>query len=664
MVLFLILNLEFTQVEASIDWSKETQILNEAQNYIEQYRKTDVKIRFSQRLSGKPLSNLNVSYQQTSHDFAFALGGADPTDPEAYKLRENLHLNSFEIWPLNWTYIEPSVGVYNFQKYDDYIESLQKFPSAQFFVKLWLVPEAGWIDRTSPPKYTNFTAISNPTVFQNYLIYEYYYMFHVAQHFKGKIRFWITQMEINAPIYTVSEAGKTLWTVAQAVEIDKVVAKAIRAADPNATIILGTSGPEEPGFGGSDFSDPVTFTKECISNGVDFDAVAIEAWQSWGTPSFYYNYYKELTDLGKGVFIHEIQGFAAQPNDEASAWKWNVFNDTSQAAWLRYMFTIAYGSTGVMGMQWLWFRDQQQYQKGSYYANGLIDQNGSPRKSYYTFNEVISQFTTKGNGTTDENGMLDFRGFAGNYTLRFKASDGQNYVYKFTVSEKGNNVYEFAGPDNTLNISLKISNSINSVSGATILTTNTPKGQKGISGVSDVNGEFEADKILPGNYTFKISNKGYKTKTLNQTLLSDQANMTITIVKIFNYTIELTPSTLKMLQGDSNEITISVGLVSGSGNVTLSTGNLTGVSTLLTPCSGTPPFKSMAKISVDQNTKAGSYPLTFSAEGDNQLISKQVTLIVEEKPTGVPGYEIEMIVLGIVAAVIYLHWQRKHVISG
>jgi hypothetical protein len=430
-VALLALSSAVAEVHATIDWTREDQYLTAALNNIENSRKLDVNLRFFGNVSSRPITNAVVSYKQLSHDFVFAVGGADVAGT-------GLSLDAFEIWPLNWSYIEPRKGVFNFQKYDAYLQQLEsRTPNGQFFVKMWVVPEAGWIYKTWPPAYAQFDKIADPEVFQEFLGHVYDFVYHSALHFKGRIRFWIIQMEMNAPVYAVAEAGRLLWTVQQGVEIDFAAAKAIRDANKDAVILIGTSNPQHVAPSG-ELADPLDFTQMCLTRGVDFDGVAIEAWPIADTPADYYYYMSEFADLGKYVFIHETQGFAAPPDPSASGWKWNVFDEDAQAEWLRRIFTIAYGSKAAIGVQWLWYEDSQQYQQGQFFANGLVDHNGHPRKAYYAFQELIQNFTSCGHTVTNADGEMRFRGFAGRYEI---AVPGYQTVM-MNVTEGRENTYD------------------------------------------------------------------------------------------------------------------------------------------------------------------------------------------------------------------------------
>jgi hypothetical protein len=403
-----------------LDWTRENNYQKVALDYVESSRKSSAQVSILDAASGRPIQGAFVSYRQVSHEFMFTVGGSSPAFMSEWAL------SSLEVFPLNWTRIEPSEGDYHYEDYDRVVDYyLKTIPYAQLFIKLWVVPEAGWITKTSPPAYTRFNEImTNQTAFQEFSAHVYDYVYHSASHLKA-IQYWLTQMEINVPLYAANEAKRQLWTVQQAVEIDRVSAKAIRDANPNATILLGTSTPR---FFGEDprlYSDPLEFARMCITAGVDFDGVSIETWP-YLTPADYYDYIGRLTALGKSVFIHEIQGFAAVPpgGDYLLRGRWSTFNEDSQATWLKYMFTVAYGKAGVIGIQWLWYQDQPAYEAGQAYPDGLIRLDGTPRKAYSTFTDLMKQFTTKGNETTDANGILAFRGFAGDYAFNITLPNG------------------------------------------------------------------------------------------------------------------------------------------------------------------------------------------------------------------------------------------------
>ena len=57
---------------AQVDASREEQLLKTALEYIENNRKGTVQIQFIDKIFGKPVSDSQAQYQQTSHDFMFS----------------------------------------------------------------------------------------------------------------------------------------------------------------------------------------------------------------------------------------------------------------------------------------------------------------------------------------------------------------------------------------------------------------------------------------------------------------------------------------------------------------------------------------------------------------------------------------------------------------
>jgi uncharacterized membrane protein len=170
-----------------------------------------------------------------------------------------------------------------------------------------------------------------------------------------------------------------------------------------------------------------------------------------------------------------------------------------------------------------------------------------------------------------------------------------------------------------------------------------------------VNGEYLFSNVLAGDYVFEIWKDGYQKMTLRQIIPRDQVkSLDVTLEKVFDFTIGTTPSSLNIQSGESADMTVLITPLAGAGTVSLSANSSARISASFTPASGSPSFKSVAKISVASDVKAGTYTLTIIADGDGASRSSEVTLVVEEKSTGIPGYPVESVFIGIMLVILIL----------
>jgi len=68
--------------------------------------------------------------------------------------------------------------------------------------------------------------------------------------------------------------------------------------------------------------------------------------------------------------------------------------------------------------------------------SGLLHADLSPKPAYLALKELIDSWTTSGNGTTDDNGELFFRGFAGDYDVTVETVDGRSLEARIHINEQ------------------------------------------------------------------------------------------------------------------------------------------------------------------------------------------------------------------------------------
>jgi hypothetical protein len=317
--------------------------------------------------------------------------------------------------------------------------------------------------------------LDDPQAFATYISQVQQFVRTVVAHYKDHIRFWMTENEINAPGYLVSSGftKKPLWTLDQALQISKAIAIAIREASPQAVITLMTSPMSADWLPSAQFIDPLRFAKLSIDTGVPFDALGFETYLFDGSPADFYEYMQKVYGLGKSVFLVEVAYWSCVPpviSDQGLQLKWNTFDEATQAKWLEYMLTYAFGTSSV-GFNWFMFRDFP----ASYYQGqgggedflrlekcaGLVSESGNPKQAYYTYQRLIRSWTTNGTAVTDATGTLEFMGFAGNYSISI---DGY-MTSRFHVTDQGGS--------NTITLAMKPSVKSTTIKSTTISLSGT-----------------------------------------------------------------------------------------------------------------------------------------------------------------------------------------------
>jgi len=433
-------------VFGGVGTTRDDMYMKIAEKYIAESRMSDVRLLVTDAETGLPIPWSDVEYVQTSHDFVFTADRGTYSDA-ALQLGRTLGVEYVEPH-FKWREIEPQKGVFDFGKSDDAIGYfVRRYPEARIWVWIFGIVPVDQSDymsdrRFDPPEWSGWQKITtNATAFEGYKADVYDYVYNIVSRYKSIVHMWMTQNEINYLTRFTLYGNQTIpnarvGLLSQAVELDKATALAIRHADPDATILLGTSTAQ--GKSSSKFVDPFDFAKACLAGGVDFNAVALHVypWNSW-SPADYYDYFKKFATVGKRVFSHETgypssPPFASAPNWEE--WKWNDVSEDAQAKWLNYTLALSFGSSNVMGYGYLQFQDAMT---GSAYERegwGLLRADGTPKKAYFVYQDAIRRYTSRGNGTTDAYGAFEFRAFAGNYSLNISA---EGYQEKSTALHLG-----------------------------------------------------------------------------------------------------------------------------------------------------------------------------------------------------------------------------------
>jgi len=379
---------------------------------IEVHRKKDVTLKIQDE-TGRLLSATTVDYTQTSHDFLFGnweISKGTLLHLSYYRLMKEAGIN-FPVLNVVWRDTGEArriLGLWTDQ------EANVEGHNVVWFHGDWGIGEATYLYSLT------FDQLREQVDS---------HVYSVVMAYKDRIRYWAL----------VSEAEGS-WTnhwhlsLDQIVEIVDVSCKAARRADPSATIILnfiilaGEAAGYAYGVEG-ETRGYVAFEllERIIKKDVDFDAIGLQLYygnirqvDGYGAPARDAYAISRILDwyaqFNKPIFITELEvpsSYSASENFEYGYWH-TLPSEETQSDWLRLVYTIGYSKPYVRCITW-W--DASDIGAFSLYS-GVIDQNGRPKLAYYTLKDLIHAWTTHGVGNTDSDGILRFRGFAGNYTLQ------------------------------------------------------------------------------------------------------------------------------------------------------------------------------------------------------------------------------------------------------
>ncbi len=200
---------------------------------------------------------------------------------------------------LNWSYIQKAGPTsYSWTEFDRIVTIANEYNIKTLgilaYAPTWAAKEGC----------SSLCAPSNPTYFANFAS-------EAAKRYKGKVTAWEIWNEQNADNFWGPKAN-----AADYVEVLKQGYAAIKAIDPNVTVLAGGMSPVD---GSSSTIDPMTFTKTLYAGGAknSFDAIAhhpytynlspasAKPWNYWFQMYKIYDIMNQNGDAGKKIWITE-----------------------------------------------------------------------------------------------------------------------------------------------------------------------------------------------------------------------------------------------------------------------------------------------------------------------------------------------------------------------
>jgi hypothetical protein len=451
--LALLMGMTSSVVSQPPNFSQEEVAYQQALQYIDQHRKSDVSISVVDQ-AGAPIKGASVSYQQKTHDFIFGFPGsawatpqswADSNEARSWTLWSDLcqavHATVILDWE-EWADIEPQRGVFQWgysgvspQSPDQVFQRILDHCPGTRFIFLFddFSGDISWLHQKDPGWVNaEMDNLADPAVFAQFKQDLTDYVYHVVKHYADKkVLYWITENELNG-----DQVQGWLTGPEKAIEIDQVMVQAIREARLDAKVLLTATWPAA-------HPEPFEFADQALASGLQVDGISFPAYP-YGppfSPTFYQSYIQRLSSLGKPVFIQET-GYPSQNNAAESNWAtWSgIHDEPTQAAWDKYMTAVPFGTENVLGVILVSAEDIPN-PDAVFRDFGLFIRDGRTKQAYEMYRQLIQGFTSVGTGSTDASGKLAFRGFAGEYTVTVTAPDGRKVEQTIHVSETGGNSF-------------------------------------------------------------------------------------------------------------------------------------------------------------------------------------------------------------------------------
>ena len=426
-------------------YAHENLLLAKAGPDIEKYRKGDATITVVDD-DGKPVPNCDLSYNQTSHDFLFAVFGVGFPISGIDEFRFVKPLKNAGV---NFTYaffdyksVEPEPGTFDWSSCQYGVEGLlsRGMNRLSGFPCFYANRDDPAIGEGCSPLYWDTMTLEelNSSVFNH--------MQTLVSHYSQAIKTW---QAVELPHVWTNPLGLT-WN--EKFELIRAYSGGIKAVDPSFKIVHVADAVPFTTFVGEkagsldEKARSMTFYEfigYLVQKEIPIDLIGLEfiyANNNWkldlvGTAKLLDLY----ADFNKPIYLHEF----AVPScpDYTDFWWHRPWDKATQAEFLRGVWTIAFSKPLVQEVAWSYaVSDYDTYVM----CGGLFDATGKPKPSYYAMKNLIKSWTTKGKGKTDANGQLTIRGFGGDYKVT--ASVEGNPSQTIRITEQNEDAYTIKLP--------------------------------------------------------------------------------------------------------------------------------------------------------------------------------------------------------------------------
>jgi len=397
------------------------QILDQADNRIEKFRKGDVvlKLLLPDGKSLEPGTTLDI--QQTNHKFLFGcnifkLGRCRTAEDNAAYQKHVATLLNFATLPFYWWNYEPQRG-----KPDDVrTEELVRWCKAHNVTTkghplAWNWGEPPWLpDEPEAAMRAQFERIQR-----------------CVRRFKNDITIWDVVNE--ATHYDRPEAKKAGPTLTEAIRRMGVGAyvrgafNAARQANPKATLVI------------NDYRTDASYAENVISQLVDdngqalYDVIGIQSHQ-YGGPwpvKKIWEVCERFAKFGRPLHFTEVtflsgkQGWdlKKKSSDPNFRWQSTQQGEKRQAEDVMRFYTVLFSHPSVEAITWWDFTDQGAWQA---VPAGLLRADMTPKPAYNKLHRLIKgKWWTKTKAGVAANGRASFRGFYGQYKVAARIEDRQ-----------------------------------------------------------------------------------------------------------------------------------------------------------------------------------------------------------------------------------------------
>ena len=349
-----------------------------------------------------PATEVEVEWQQVSHQFAFGVSGEYDPEIAGALLRAGINRGQAS---LTWDSVSHQRDSWD-------LESRLEQTGAKTLHEMGMRTVATDLLLSGQGAIPREVARLSPTA---YLIAAQRHVRRLAEELTGRVSIWEAVSQANLA------AGGHLVEPELIVRLAERIVPILHEIDPMIPVSIGFETP----ISQEEVLDPVSLLSRLADAEVGYDRIGLRIYENGYDHQGHLQHRRSLTELSSyldqfGRFDKpvDILGFAVPgaPNgsDPAVAGHWGrQWSPELQAVYLRAALTLAFSKPHIRGMTWTGTLDADALVP----SGGLFSSATVAKPALHALAQCIERWTTDGRGEVDVSGHLRFRGYGGQYRV-------------------------------------------------------------------------------------------------------------------------------------------------------------------------------------------------------------------------------------------------------
>ena len=375
--------------------------------------------------NGNPLAGYQVKYRQINSDFLF---GA-PADILYAQTLKQAGINILDV-PMSWNMLQPEDKVFDLESVNSRLGIDQ-------------LKAEGWMLRANN-LYSQHDA-ELPIFFKNITHAEFLGKLYiseatVAKRFAPSIDYWEAIKDPNHETHNPLNKLPNEYFEAMSTSV-----YAIRDADPDAITEITYSNPCNE----LDDQGRLQSLQLLLDNNVDFDILNLQflynpAIENGQASTFTFSQMSACYDAFQTMLLPyekkiTLEFSAPSTTSTSQTGYWNVpWSEDTQAQYLVTAYSIFFSKPSLQGLTWGGV---------SIPESGLLNKDGTLKKSYQALQELLESWRTSGEALTDARGTVNIQGFGGDYEIEvINPANGTSMIAQIHIKEQVSVSETIVGP--------------------------------------------------------------------------------------------------------------------------------------------------------------------------------------------------------------------------